>query len=105
MTTVSAFLVAFVAFALISCGQQTCATLTPAKAEAMAVRKKAGELSRSTAAYAANFESDEVVEVRTNAEGYVATVAFKGKDGWTLIALVKDDCYVAWTERPPRLRP
>ena len=71
----------------------------------MAVREKAGKLSRSTAAYAANFESDEVAEVRTNAEGYVAAVAFTGKDGWTLIALVQDDCYVAFTELPPRLRP
>jgi hypothetical protein len=105
MTTVRAFLVAFVAFALISCGQQTCGTLTPAKAEAMAVREKAGKLSRSTAAYAANFESDEVVDVRTNAEGYAATIAFMGKDGWTLVALVEDDCYVRWTELAPRLKP
>ena len=105
MTTVRAFLVAFVAFALISCGQQTCGTLTPAKAEAMAVREKAGKVSRSTAAYAANFESDEVVDVRTNAEGYAATIAFMGKDGWTLVALVEDDCYVRWTELAPRLKP
>ena len=70
----------------------------------MAVRKKAEKLSRSTAAYAANFESDEVVDVRTNAEGYAAKVAFKGKDDWTLVALVKDDCYVAWTEHAPRLK-
>ena len=102
MTTVRAFSAAFVAFALISCGQQTCGTLTPAKAEAMAVREKAGKLSRSTAGYAANFKSNEVVDVRTNAEGYAARVAFKGKDGWTLVALVQDDCYVGWTELPPR---
>jgi hypothetical protein len=102
MTIARAFIVAFVAFALISCGQQKCGTLTPAKAEAMAVREKAGMLSRSRAGYAANFESDEVVNVRTNAEGYAAKVAFKGRDGWTLVALVGDDCNVGWTELPPR---
>ena len=106
MITARSFLAAFVAFALISCGQQqTCGTLTPAKAEAMAVREKAGKLSRSPAGYAANFESDEVVDVRTNVEGHAAKVGFKGKDGWTLVALVREDCAVAWTEVPPRPTP
>ena len=105
MTTVRAFLAAFVAFALISCGKQTCETLTPAKAEAVAVREKAGKLSRSAPGYAANFESDKVVDVRTNAEGHAAKVTFMGKDGWTLVALIKDDCSVAWTEIPPRPTP
>jgi hypothetical protein len=66
----------------------------------MVLREKAGMLSRSTAEYAANFASDEVVEVRTKAEGYAAKVAFKGRDGRTLEALVEDDCYIGWTERP-----
>ena len=106
MTTVRAYLAAFVAFALFSCGQQqTCGTLTPAKAEAVAVREKAGKLSKSTPGYAANFESDEAVDVRTNVEGYAAKVGFKGKDGWTLVALVGDDCAVAWTMVPPRPTP
>lgn len=106
MTTVRTFSAAFVAFAFTSCGsQQTCRTLTPAKAEAVAVREKAGKLSRSAPGYAANFESDKIVDVRTHAEGHAAKVAFMGKDGWTLVALIKDDCSVAWTEIPPRLTP
>lgn len=71
----------------------------------MAVREKAGKLSRSPAGFAANFESDKVVEVQTNGEGYAAKVAFIGKDGWSLVALVKDDCSVAWTEVPPSPTP
>ena len=105
MTTVRAFLAAFVAFAFTSCGQETCVTLTPAKAEVIAVREKAGKLSRSPAAYATNFESDEVVDVRTNVEGHAAKITFMGKDGWTLVALVRGDCNVAWTELPPRPAP
>lgn len=106
MTTVRVYLAPFVAFVLLSCGQQqTCETLTSAKAEAMAVREKAGKLSKSTPGYAANFESDEVVDVRTNIEGHAAKVGFKGRDGWTLVALVGDDCAVAWTMVPPRPTP
>jgi len=96
----------FVAFVLFSCGQQPkCETLNSAKAEAIAVREKAGKLSKSTPGYAANFESDEVVDVRTNVEGNAAKVGFKGKDGWTLVALVGNDCAVAWTLVPPRPTP
>lgn len=105
MTTVRASSAAFVALALISCGQHTCETLTPAKAEAMAVREKAERLSRTPAGDAANFESDKVADVQTNAEGHAAKVAFRGKDGWTLVALIKDDCSVSWTELPPRPTP
>jgi hypothetical protein len=106
MTTVRAFLVAIMAFAFTTCGgQKTCGTLTHTKAEAMAVREKAGKLSRSPAGYAANFESNEVADVRTNVEGYAAKVAFKGKDDWTLVALVKDNCNVTWTEIAPRPTP
>jgi hypothetical protein len=106
MTTVRSFLAAIMAFAFTSCGsEQTCKALTPAKAQAMAVREKAGKLSSSPSGYAANFESDKVADVRTNVEGYAAKVAFVGKDGWTLVALVKDDCYVAWTEVAPRPTP
>lgn len=102
MSTFRVYSASFVAFALLSCGQkQTCETLTPAGAEAMAVREKAGKLSKSTKGYAANFESDEAVDVRTNVEGHAAMVGFKGKDGWTLVALVGKDCAVAWTMLPP----
>jgi hypothetical protein len=106
MTMVRAFSTAFVAFAFTSCGSQlTCRTLSPANAESVAVREKAGKLSRSAPGYAANFESDKVIDVRTNAVGHAAKVAFMGKDGWTLVALIKDDCSVAWTETPPRPTP
>ena len=71
----------------------------------MAVREKAGKLSRSAAGYAANFQSDEVAHVQTNANGHAAKVTFLGKDGWTLVALIRDDCSVAWTEVPPRVTP
>ena len=106
MTTLRAFLAAFVVFALTSCGgQKSCGTLSPAEAEAMAVREKAGKLAKSPAGYASNFESDKVADVRTNVEGYAAKVAFKGKDDWSLVAHVKDDCYVTWAMIPPRPTP
>ena len=98
-------MVVFAALALTACSQPTCTSLTPARAEAMAVHEKAGKLSKSTPAYAANFKSDKVIEVRTDAEGYAATIAFMGKDGWTLVALVKNDCSVGWSELPPHLAP
>ena len=106
MAMARAYLAAFAAVALSSCGQQqTCGTLTPATAEAMALREKPGKLSRSKPGYAANFTSDEVAGVQTNVEGHAAKVAFIGKDGWSLVALIGNDCKVAWTEVPPRTTP
>jgi len=46
-----------------------------------------------------NYDSDQaVVGPRSELHGYAAKVAFKGRDGRTLIALIDDDCYVGWTE-------
>ena len=106
MASIRAYLAAFLTFGLLSCAQQeTCGSLSPAKAKAMALSEKAGKLSRSTPGYAANFKSDEVADVRTNVEGHAAKVAFKGNDGWFLVALVRDDCQVTWTMVPPRTTP
>ena len=67
----------------------------------MARDAKAGMLGRSTASYAANFQSDHPVFVRIGVEtnGYAANVAFRGRDGALLIALIEGDCYVGWTQR------
>ena len=67
----------------------------------MAKRGKAGMLSRSTAADATNFASDRVTQVLLDDGGYPAKVAFRGRDGWSLIALIDTDCDIGWTGRGP----
>ena len=78
-----------------------CARISRHDAVVMAKRAKAGMLSRSTATYAANFGSDEVTQVLLDDGGYSAKVAFRGRDGWSLIALIGTDCYLGWTGRGP----
>ena len=82
-------------------GAESCAQLTRAEALEMAKAQKAGMLRRSTKDYAANFAGDAPLFVKVGAatNGYAANVAFKGRDGAILIALIEEDCYVGWTQR------
>ena len=97
MTRLLAFLLAV---PLAACGTENCKPLKAPEAEALALREKVRMLARSTDEYAANFASNDIIETRMNAEGYVAKVTFRGRDGSTLMALVEDDCYVGWTGNP-----
>jgi hypothetical protein len=88
--------------ALAACGDpNACAGISRHDAVVMAKRAKADMLSRSIATYAANFGSDEATQVLLDDGGYAAKVAFKGRDGWSLIALIDTDCYLGWTKRGP----
>lgn len=67
----------------------------------MAIKAKAGMLSRSMEEDQRTFASDKVPEVLTKAEGYAAKVTFAGLGGARLTALIEEDCYIGWTESRP----
>jgi hypothetical protein len=56
-------------------------------------------LGRSSQSYRDNFAASAASDANEDLNGYEAKVAFKGKDGRTLLALIEGDCYVGWTDR------
>ena len=80
-------------------GGKGCGSLNRANALRTAIAAKDAMLRRSTKAYASNFAADRPTFVKIGSEtnGYVANVAFRGRDGKELIALIEEDCYVGWT--------
>lgn len=55
-------------------------------------------LSRSTDAVENNFADSSAHLMALNVgKGFGAEVAYKGRDGGTLLALIHEDCYVGWS--------
>lgn len=74
--------------------------MSNSEAAALAIEQKRGMLERSVKSQRDNFATDNA-DVFEDRGGYVAKIAFKGKDGRRLIALIDEDCYVGWTEAHP----
>ncbi len=95
-------LIIAVAGGLGSCAQtpsNECAAIDREQAIRIADTAKQSMLSRSTSAVENNFEASSAHVLSMNDGGFAAEVAYSGRDGKTLIALIHDDCYVGWTSR------
>lgn len=95
-----AFLVLTSAFVLSACAPSAqCHGVSRQEAIEIAKDRKQDMLHRSRESERTNFTGAAVRFAKISAEtnGYAANVAFKGRDGRTLIALIDDDCRVGWT--------
>jgi hypothetical protein len=91
--------------ALHGCAQppsNECAAITHEEAVSVADVAKQHMLSRSRLSVQQNFATSSAwVDALNDGRGFGAQVAYRGKDGTTLVALIHEDCYVGWTEREP----